>query len=169
MKQQRKKGREVILLLAPSRVAEPPATIQNQTSNEVDIELRERQFFIEQKLSSLHTAGIVCITWWVTLVVFCGTILAATWLHKEKLVQTTPMKWTLFAVLTIFFLGAVGFGVLVIAYLRKFKGDVARFPENSNEGRLFNTELGFFQGGMWIGTVSFILILMAWVVFWLAL
>jgi len=127
------------------------------------------RFLVGQKISSLNTAGNVCMTWWVSSVVFCGTILAAIWLQRKELAESRFIIWLLFAVLTLFFAGIVSFGIVVISHLKKFREDVLTLTTGLQQGGLFRTDLEFFKWGMIIGTSSFALILLAWIIFWVFL
>lgn len=150
-------------------------------SNDADTKEGTSRFFIEHKLSSLHTAGNVCMTWWVSSVVFSGTILAAVWLQRVELRRSAFMMGLILGVLTLFFAGVVAFGGVVIKYLKNFEEDVIEValrgggrtqPLTEMEivfCRLFRTELKFFICGMWVGTICFALILIAWICFWIGL
>jgi len=123
------------------------------------------RFLIEQKLSSMNTAGNVCMTWWVSSVVFCGSILAAVWLQRSELAKAGGfLLGGLSLVLTVFFAGTVLFGVVAIKYLKKFRRDICKLTKGLNRGRVFQTEVTYFIGAMEIGTWSFALVFVAWVI-----
>lgn len=115
-------------------------------------------FLLEQKISSMNTAGTVCMTWWVSSVVFCGSILAAIWLKKSEIATSRFLLFGLSFVLTIFFIGVVLFGIAAIQYLKRLTVDLSKLAY----GNVFLTEVTYFIWAMKIGTWSFGLILSAW-------
>lgn len=128
------------------------------------------RFLIEQKMSSLHTAGSVCMTWWVSSVVFCGSILAAVWLQKSDLVKAGVFILVgLSLVLTVFFASIVLFGIVAIKYLWKFCRDMRKLTKRLNYGGSFETEITYFIRAMKLGTWSFALVFVAWVILCISL
>lgn len=122
------------------------------------------RFLIEQKISSMNTAGNICMTWWVSSVLFCGSVLAAVWLQKAELVKSGSLLLVgLSLVLTAFFAGIVLFGIVAIKYLKKFEGDICRLTNQLHHHGIFRTETAYFIRAMKIGAWSFALILIAWV------
>ncbi len=110
------------------------------------------------------------MTWWVSSVVFAGTILGAVWVQRDQLGNSSiTVKLVVLFVLAAFFGGLTAFGWQVIKYLEIFEQDLREFPEGSREGRLFSTELKFFRTGMWIGTICFVVTTFVWIFFWFAL
>ena len=121
------------------------------------------QSLLEQKITSLGTLANVCVTWWVSSVVFCGSILAAVWSNRRELVESNIIGLLGFF-LSTFFLSIIGFGALVIAYLRKLYKEVKQKHRS-----YFSREITFFIWAMTVGASSFILILIGWVFLWIGL
>jgi hypothetical protein len=124
------------------------------------VEKDTSQSLLEQKIASLGTLANVCVTWWVSSVVFCGSILAAVWLNRRELVESNIIGLLGFLLLT-FFLSIIGFGALVIVYLCKLYKEVKRKHRS-----YFSREIKYFIWAMAVGTSSFILILGGWIVLW---
>ena len=118
---------------------------------------------LEQKVTSLGTLANVCVTWWVSSVVFCGSILAAVWINRGELVESNVIGWLGFF-LFMFFLSIIGFGILVIVYLCRLHRELKR-----NHKGYFSREIKFFIWAMSVGTSSFILILVGWLCLWIGL
>ncbi|HEU0144057.1 MAG TPA: hypothetical protein VFQ47_04665 [Nitrososphaera sp.] len=128
------------------------------------------RFLIEQKMASMNTAGNVCMTWWVSSVVFCGSILAAVWLQREELAKSGFFLLASFSfVLTVFFAGIVIFGIVAIKYLKKFHKDIFALAKELNQEGVFCTEVIYFKRAMEIGTGSFALIFIAWIILCISL
>ncbi len=122
------------------------------------------RFFLEQKIASLNTVANVSMTWWVSSVVFCGSIFAAVWVYRKDLFDSGIIS-NLGIFLSLFFLGIVIFGVLIIIYLRKFYKGMSVISSDfhiSNDFSISN-ELRFFIRAMIVGTLSFALILIGWI------
>lgn len=126
------------------------------------------RFLIEQKISYLNTVGNVCMAWWVSSVVFCGSILAAVWLNRAELVESGVIKWLGFA-LAAFFATVVIYGVLIIRYLDRVHREVSDLASQLNFGAFLSTEIRTFRNAMINGTSSFAIILVAWLVLWFGL
>lgn len=121
---------------------------------------------LQQKLAHANTMGNVCMTWWVSSVVFCGSILAAVWWNKAELSEPEIVN-KLGIFLLLFFAGVVIFGALIMRlYLRNLRKDLSKLLKKPGEKDFFSTELSTFWWAMFIGTVSFLLILIAWVFLW---
>lgn len=65
--------------------------------------------------------------------------------------------------LSIFFLGVVIFGILIIFYLRKFRKEVSTLASDLHIEGYFSNELRFFTWAMVVGTLSFVFILAGWI------
>ena len=126
------------------------------------------RFVLEQKISFTNMLGNVCMTWWVSSVVFCGSILAAVWLNKQELAASGVIGWLGF-VLFFFFATVVCFGILVIRYLDKLQKEISTLAKELNHEGFFSNELSIFKLGMIDGTSSFALVLIVWVILWIGL
>jgi hypothetical protein len=96
---------------------------------------------------------------------FCGSILAAVWLQRDDLVKSGSFLLAGFSlVLTVFFAGIVIFGIVAIEYLKKFHKDIFALAKELNQEGVFCTEVIYFKRAMEIGTGSFTLIFIAWII-----
>jgi hypothetical protein len=120
------------------------------------------RFLLEQKIASLNTVANVGMTWWVSSIIFCGSIFAAVWLYRGDLVESGIMK-SLGRVLLIFFLGVIVFGGLIIVYLCKVRKEISALSAALGGKGYFSIELNFFISAMIVGTLSFLLIAVVWI------
>ena len=126
------------------------------------------RFLIEQKISYLNTVGNVSMSWWVSSVVFCGTILAVVWLYRTELTESGIIKW-LGVVLTVFFITVVVYGIVLIKYLNRLHAEVSALASELNYENFFSNEIETFKRAMVNGTSSFAIILVAWIFLWIGL
>lgn len=118
---------------------------------------------LERKLEYASTMGNVCMTWWVSSLVFCGTIFAAVWVERVPL-RAAGISWALGIFISLFFLGLVAFGVQIrVVYLRNIGKDLEGLPTYGGHKHVLSTELSTFRWSMNIGIFSFLFILIAWV------
>ncbi|HEY0428592.1 MAG TPA: hypothetical protein VGC76_12495 [Pyrinomonadaceae bacterium] len=136
-------------------------------------------FLLGQKLIYLNTIAKVCMSWWVSSIVFCGTILAAVWLRRGELVDSGIINYLGFFV-GCFFLSFIGFGIAALYYLFKFRDKISELiaPPNSSQTQTdskqisadaFNIEIHSIMCGILIGIVTFILILIVWIILFVSL
>lgn len=129
----------------------------------------ETRFLLGQKLAYANTLASVCMTWWVSSIVFCGSILAAVWLYRNELINS-GMIHLLGVLLSLFFAGIVIFGAQITwNYLPKLGKDLSSLPKKSNGDDFFSTEFSTFKWSMVIGTISFLFILGVWIILWACL
>lgn len=127
------------------------------------------KFLIERKIDFVNSIAQMGMLWWVSSVVFCGSVLAAVWskqdnLKKQRLVN--PLGF----ILSGFFLSMVVFGGMVIYYLIHTEGEIAALASNlKTQDNFFRSELFACQLAMWLGTSSFFLVLIVWICFWIHL
>ncbi|HZG53942.1 MAG TPA: hypothetical protein VEZ40_17690 [Pyrinomonadaceae bacterium] len=126
------------------------------------------RFLLEQKISYLNTVGNVCMAWWVSSVVFCGTILAAVWLNRTELAGSGVIKWLGF-VLASFFATVVVYGIVILKYLNRFQAEISALASELNHEDFFSNEIKTFKRAMVNGTSSFAIILIAWIFLWMGL
>lgn len=129
----------------------------------------ETRFLLGQKLAFANTVSQVSMTWWVSSVVFCASILAAVWLKRADLIES-GIFYPLGIFLCFFFAGVVIFGAQITwHYLRDLRQDLSNLPKKADGEAFFSTELKTFKRSMFIGTASFFLILIVWVFFLIGL
>lgn len=126
-------------------------------------------FLIEQKLTYLNTVAKVCMSWWVSSIVFCGTILAAVWLRRAELVDSGIIKLLGIAVAG-FFASFIYFGITAIWCLNKLKteiSDLIKSLKSANSKQIpetaFKIEIDSIKRAIEIGIGTFILILIVWI------
>lgn len=131
-----------------------------------------RRFLIEQKVSYVNSTVHVSMSWWVSSIVFCGSVLAAIWLQREELRQQPRYVIGLGIVLFAFFFVIAYFGHLVARRLGRVQSEIAALAKQlgyvtlESEKGFFDTEIRTFQKSMWLGAGSFALIFLTWIVFW---
>ena len=141
----------------------PPAAEGPDTTGE---ERERKRLLLEQKLASLNAVANMCMTWWVSSVVFCGSILAGVWLQREEIVKSGVL-FALGLTLSVFFAGVVAFGAVIWRkYLPALGGELSDLARSSGVGGSFSNELSTFRWGMGIGTGSFFFILVVWLILW---
>jgi len=132
----------------------------------------DTRFLLGRKLDYASTLANVCMLWWVSSLVFSGSIFAAVWFERERLVASRIIH-PLGTFLSLFFLGVAYFGYRITwHYLRALTNDLSKRPTKVNDknvGAFLSTELSIFRWSMGIGTVSFVFILLMWIVFWYGL
>jgi hypothetical protein len=141
------------------------------------------RFMIEQKMSYVNSVVNICMLWWISSIVFCGSILGAVWLNRDGLWQTAYVL-VLGIVLFVFLFYIVSFGILAADRLGLVQQEIAVLADLLNYARLsaevdsaklnvqegfFHTEIVTFQRSMRIGAGSFALIFVVWIGFWIFL
>jgi hypothetical protein len=128
------------------------------------------RFLIEQKITYINSIVNVCMLWWVSSVVFYGSVLAAVWLKQAELKKKKLILNLLGLTLSVLFLATAAFGVLVINYSLYIQKDIDTLVTNlGGPYNFFNTELTGFRRAMGFGIGSFILITLIWIWFWFQL
>ena len=132
------------------------------------------RFLIEQKISFINSALNACMLWWVSSIVFCGTVLAAVWIKRDELQQQRLITGT-FIILSIFFLSVTGFGLSAIYFLAVVETEIAFLASSLKTqddlllmqlSNFFGTELGAFRVAMWIGAGSFAFVWLSLLYMW---
>jgi hypothetical protein len=121
------------------------------------------EIILESKLKFLDTLASVGMSWWVSGIVFCATILAGCWLKRDTVIKV-PFFQLFCATLTVFYLSVVGFGAFMAFETRNLAREVQQLL-SSDPGTPFQT---VFYGYL-IGTTSFVLIALCWLGLWLEL
>jgi len=125
------------------------------------------RFLIEQKITYINSIINVCMLWWVSSVVFYGSVLAAVWLKKEELKKRRLILNLLGLTLSVLFLATAAFGVLVIRYSCYIQKDIDILVTSlGGPNNFFHTELSGFRWAMGFGIGSFLLITLIWIWFW---
>lgn len=128
------------------------------------------KFLIERKIDFLNSVAQVCMIWWASSVVFCGSILAGVWAKRDEL-RERKLLLGLGFVLLIFFSSIVFAGCLAIyGYLRNVRREIAELAgQLGHQNRFFHTEVSSFESAMWAGISSFAIVWVAWISMWIFL
>lgn len=123
---------------------------------------------IDLKISIMNTFIQVCMIWWVSGTAFCGSILGWIWTKRSELkhAQYLPVLGT---VLTVFFLTILMFGSLIICYTIQLEAGLGNLLSQLTPGNnelAFVLEVTIFKFGMVIGSSSFLLMLVVWIIMW---
>jgi hypothetical protein len=125
------------------------------------------RFLIEQKITYINSVINVCMLWWVSTVVFYGSVLAAVWLKQKELKQQRLILKLLGRTLSVLFLATAAFGVLVISYSLSIQAEIDTLVDSlKGPDNFFATELSGFRRAMGFGIGSFLLITLIWIWFW---
>jgi hypothetical protein len=148
----------------------PPRQLNRSTATQIlwSYTMNEEtlRFLIEQKTTFINTAVNACMLWWVSSIVFCGSVLAAVWMKRDELRKERFMRWT-GAILSIFFLAIACFGFLAIYFIGKGKTEISSLAVDLKyQGDFFGTELEAFQLAMWLGALSFLFVFVVWLFMW---
>jgi ATP/ADP translocase len=113
-------------------------------------------------ISLLSTTGM---TWWVSSVVFCGSILGGTWLKHDELAKLHYQTW-FFLIVLVFFCSIATYGIWLALTFRILNRELVQLRLQLSAPHLSNRELSLFEGATWIGTSSFLLIALTWLAIW---
>lgn len=126
--------------------------------------LENIKMIVDRKLDFLNTVSDTSMLWWVSVVVFCGTVIGVVLGWKEKL-EALPsyiLKFFSFIVL-IFLTSVVGYGYLVIEYADKSHKELKLLlPQIQVSPSAFDCEYSLLKYGMTFGISTFVLTLIAW-------
>jgi hypothetical protein len=125
------------------------------------------KFLIERKIDFLNSVAQVCVIWWASSVVFCGSILAGVWAKREEL-KERKLLHSLGFVLLVFFSSIVVSGYIAISrYLRNVQKEIADLTKQLGfQDEFFHTEVSSFESAMWAGISSFVIVWAAWIFMW---
>lgn len=121
---------------------------------------------LEQKLQLLNTIANVGMLWWVSSVVFCGSILGAIWINRHEVAGAPFFGW-LSVLLGVFFFSIVLFGVCMIIATGAIRYEVESIIEAVDLAK-HSRHVGFLtvQIGYAIGTTSFLIVTIIWALLW---
>ena len=133
------------------------------------------RLLIEQKITFVNTTANACMLWWVSSIVFYGSVLAAMWLKQDEMkawLKQDELKRKkgmnqLGIVLSGFFLATALFGVVIIGYSFPVQREIADLAARLKyEGNFFGYEMWGFRVAMAFGIGSFLLVFFIWNRFW---
>lgn len=118
---------------------------------------------LQKKLDFVATLANIGMTWWVSSVVFCGSILAAVWVYRKEVASSPLFVW-LAAGLTYFFISIVVFGVFIVCVVNHLETEAHQILSYLKFNESFSfIEFATVRYGMVIGTTSFVVVTVAWV------
>ncbi len=74
----------------------------SKENDDIKMHNENLRFLLGHKLSNLNIVSTVCMSWWVSSIVFCGSILAAVWLRRTELVESNIIVYLAFFVACFF-------------------------------------------------------------------
>jgi hypothetical protein len=128
--------------------------------------MHKMEKLLEHKLSFLDTLASVGMSWWVSGIVFCATILAGCW-WKRDLVTSIPYFHFFCLTVTVFYFSVVGFGVLMAIQTGRLEADVDTLLQAmQHPDKTSHTDFRIVKYGYLIGSTSFSLITLCWLALW---
>lgn len=85
------------------------------------------EIILTQQFKSLEIVATTSMTWWVSSIVFCSSVIALFWFHKDEVCKL-PIKIfkRIIFVLNFFFFSVVLYGVLIILHTIKIGYDICK-------------------------------------------
>jgi hypothetical protein len=123
----------------------------------------------EHKLSIVKETTSSMMLWWVTSVVFCGSLLGGVLFNQEKIINLSPpyIYHVVFSLIVLFFLSIILFGFSTANQIRKIKLDIlSKYESFASEESLKLQEFDAIIRGIKIGTSSFIFALLVFLLIW---
>jgi hypothetical protein len=122
------------------------------------------------KLQYLSTLSTIYMTWWVSSVVFCGSVLGVVWINRNQFMTMSPFVMRLFFILVLsFFLSIVTFGWWGMITTSSFEHDALTISAALNIDNNLYSEFTQIWGGILIGTTSFCIVTIMWIGIWITL
>lgn len=128
---------------------------------------------IEGNQQFLQTLVETGMSWWVSSVAFCAAVVVAIWLNRDNVMELYAkhrLAYQVFmSLVLIFLLSVVGYGLWMIRSVLGIKEQLAGLIEGA-EANLHYSYFEFTSIGVAfvIGTTSFMILSVIWVVVWVA-
>lgn len=90
---------------------------------------------IPKKLDFAINMGIVGITWWVSSVVFCGSIFAGVWLQRAELTANPTALFWLGVGVMAFLASVVAFGLFLFWVARRLARETRDLLDSNDFGK----------------------------------
>lgn len=122
------------------------------------------KILLQEKLTFLNTVANSYMLWWVSSILFCGSILSTVWIKQKEILSINKKGFNFFFVVVNFlFLSIIGFGVFGVIGLSKIKSEYDLLIATSKSSIIVpNSEFSSIQIGILIGTTSFLFVLVVW-------
>jgi hypothetical protein len=121
-------------------------------------------------MENLRVLSQICITWWVSAAVVGASILGLSWSRRADIKAAGRIAThALFGMTTLFFLSGCSFGIAMIAAAQQF-GDAlagACGPDSACLPSDADAITSAITIGVAIGTTTFFLFAVAWVIAWI--
>jgi hypothetical protein len=123
---------------------------------------------IQSKLDFLKTLATIGMTWWLSSVVFCGSIIGSVWIKRHDLSNAPRLFAWLGVGLTCFFSGIAGFGAFTMWTVRRLETETLQLlalvqPWKSGTPFPGAVEFDGVFMGMALATLTFVFVTVAWV------
>ena len=121
---------------------------------------------LDGKIAFLTTVINACMLWWVSSVVFCGSVLSTTYVKRKEILKLRNLNWFIFIV-AFFILTIVAFGCGLgwLMYLERLQtAELLGKLKLPADG--YKLEYQIFEWGLCLGTSSFVLVFITWVGIW---
>lgn len=128
-------------------------------------ELELVRMLAENKLEVLRMIGNVGMLWWVSAVVFCGTIVGVAWYYRDQILTLQEARIrALFIVVSLFFVSIVVYGIWTVygVYLLESDFQLLMSAHGANPVWDQRSEFVFVRVAYSIGTTSFIIVTFLW-------
>ena len=126
------------------------------------------QILLQKNLDFLATLVNACMTWWVSAVVFCGSLIAGIWLKQDSIrkMGSWCFHWFFF-VSNVFVASVVCFGFWVVLTSSRLESEHNQIIGLLKAGTGLHVEFAVLRVGMILGTSSFVLILFTIIGLWI--
>ena len=125
------------------------------------------QIMLQKNLDFLATLLSACMTWWVSSVVFCGSLIAGIWLKKDDIKKMGSYFHWFFFVASVFVASVVCFGFWVVWVSSRLEGEHDQIIDMLKAGSGLHVEFAALREGMILGTSSFVLVLITIIGLWI--
>lgn len=120
---------------------------------------------LQHKLDMLDTTANTSMLWWVSSVVFCGYALSASWYYRDEFVKVPRMK-LLFLFMTFFFISIVAYGCYICYGIWALYNETSYLVTKLGVRENLLFEFKGTLSAVAIGTTSFVVVLILWILFW---
>jgi uncharacterized membrane protein YgdD (TMEM256/DUF423 family) len=122
------------------------------------------KILIQEKLSFLNTVANSYMLWWVSSILFCGSVLSTVWVKQKDILKIKNKGIDIFFNIANFlFILIIGFGIFGVIGLSKVKSEYDLLIESIGIPMdVTNFEFPSIQIGIIMGTTSFFFVLIIW-------
>lgn len=119
---------------------------------------------LQEKLSFLNTVSNSYMLWWVSSIIFCGSVLSSVWIKREELTKISRKYLKIFfSLINVLLCTIIVFGITGIIGLSIIKNEFFSIMSSVQTQIVIKySEFSLIQIGIGIGTSSFIIALIIW-------